>query len=104
MSEFAVMAETHEGGTFTLRRGFACYDDAADHPVQMSLWKRVWISEVEPAPVKIETPPPFPWNVLWVGGYAYVIDADGRKIASLLGSQKRREHVAEILCSLKAAP
>ena len=51
-------------------------------------------------PAEIDKPPPFPWNVQWVGGYAYVIDADGRKIASLLGSQKRREHVAAVLCDL----
>lgn len=49
-----------------------------------------------------EAPPPFPWNIEWLGGYAYVVDATGRRIMSLLGTQKQREHVAEIICALKA--
>ena len=100
MIEFAEKAETLEGNIKLLRRGFPSQDAAEDHPVQMSLWRRVWVEPIESIQPKVETVPPFPWNVTWVGGYAYVIDADGRKIASLLGSQKRREYVAAILCDL----
>lgn len=98
--EFAIKGETKDGGILMLRRGFPTRDAAEDHPIQMSLWKRVWVEEIEPVPVPIETPPPFPWTVQWIGVFAYVLDADGRRIASLLGSQKRREHVAEIICGL----
>jgi hypothetical protein len=44
--EYAVMAETHEGKTMTLRRGFSSQDDAEDHPVQMALWRRVWVAPI----------------------------------------------------------
>ena len=45
--EFAVKAETHEGEVVILRRGFASQDEAEDHPIQMSLWKRVWVEPIE---------------------------------------------------------
>jgi hypothetical protein len=82
--EYAVMAETHEGKTMTLRRGFSSQDDAEDHPVQMALWRRVWVAPVpgtetpKPAP----TLPPGPWD--WVAAgtadvrgsfHAYLVDA-----------------------------
>jgi hypothetical protein len=54
--EYAVMAETHEGKTMTLRRGFSSQDDAEDHPVQMALWRRVWVAPVPGT----ETPKPAP--------------------------------------------
>ena len=44
--EYAVMVETHEGKTMTLRHGFSSQDDAEDHPVQMALWRRVWVAPV----------------------------------------------------------
>lgn len=104
MTEFAVKAEDKQGYVNTLRRGFASREDAEDHPVQMSLWRRVWVEEIEPKPARVDTLPPFPWSVQWIGGNAYMVGADGRKFGVLLGTQKRRECVAEILCSLTAPP
>jgi len=97
VKEFAVTAETHQGKVMVLRRGFMSRQEAEAHPVKLSLWKSVWVEEMKATPKPIETPPPFPWTVLWCAGRAYLVDAEGRKFASLLGSQKRREFVAEIL-------
>jgi hypothetical protein len=47
--EYAVKAETKEGSVHVLRRGFASADDAEDHPVKVSLWKRVWVEAIGPA-------------------------------------------------------
>jgi hypothetical protein len=45
--EYAVKAETHEGEIMIVRRGFASQEDAADHPIQMSRWKRVWVEPID---------------------------------------------------------
>jgi hypothetical protein len=50
--EYAVKAETRDGEITILRRGFVSYEDAEDHPVKMSDWKRVWIEEVAPTTTK----------------------------------------------------
>ena len=54
MTEYAVMAETHEGNVFLLRRGFLSMQAAEDYSVRLSLWKRVWIESyvrpIVPAP------------------------------------------------------
>ncbi len=57
MSEFAVMAEQHDGigKPLTLRRGFRSREDAEDHPVKMALWKRVWVEEIAS---RVNTEPP----------------------------------------------
>jgi hypothetical protein len=44
--EYAVKAETKEGDVIILRRGFPSRSDAEDHPVRLSLWKRVWVERV----------------------------------------------------------
>ena len=44
--EYAVKAETNEGEIVILRRGFASQEDAEDHPIQMSRWKRVWVEPI----------------------------------------------------------
>ncbi len=46
--EYAVRAETKEGDVVTLKRGFASRSDAEDYPIQMNLWRRVWVEPVEP--------------------------------------------------------
>lgn len=67
--EYTVKAETFEGNVMTLRRGFSSEEAAEDHPVQMSLWKRVWVEAIPEAP---PTPPPalppLPWTVDVVDG------------------------------------
>jgi hypothetical protein len=45
--EYAVKAENHKGEVQVLRSGFASKDQAEDHPVKMSLWKRVWVEAVD---------------------------------------------------------
>lgn len=109
--EYAVKAETIEGKVMTLRRGFPTQDAAEDHPVQMSLWKRVWVEAI-PAPPPIPPPalPPLPWTVDVVdGGYGgktnftYIKDANGRRIMSLLGRPGEKEKTAEFICSASRA-
>ena len=46
--EYAVKAETHEGKVLILKRGFASQEEAEDHPVRMSHWKRVWVEAIQP--------------------------------------------------------
>lgn len=100
----AVKAEALEGGVFTLRL-FDTREEAESYPVRMKNWKRVWVEAVLRAGQRIiDGPPKHPWTVEWTSSYAYVVDADGNKIASLLGPQKQREYVAEILCGLGAPP
>lgn len=87
----------------TLRR-FASRDAAAAYAlkVNMAVWDDVWVEPEDrpPPPPEPTAPPPFPWSVHWEASFAYVVDSTGRKIASLLGSQKQREFVADIICSL----
>jgi hypothetical protein len=45
--EYAVKGETRDGRITILARGFASYEDAEDHPVKMSDWKRVWIEVLD---------------------------------------------------------
>lgn len=101
---WAVMAETHAGKVVALRRGFPTRDDAEDHPVIARHWRRIWVQHTDYAVAgrhePVDPTAPFPWSVLWDGGRAYVQDARGRKIATLLGPQARRETVAAILCDL----
>ena len=46
---YAVKAETHQGKVLVLKRGFASQEEAEDHPVRMSHWKRVWVEQVASA-------------------------------------------------------
>lgn len=103
-TEYAVKAETHEGNTMTLRRGFCSRDDAEEHPVQMSLWKRVWVEAIGPMPDLSAPPslPPFPWD--WVAAghptinaryHIYLVDANGRKIAAIWGKDGEKELTAD---------
>jgi hypothetical protein len=45
--EYAVKAETNEGNVVILRRGFASTEDAEDHRIKLSRWKRVWVEQIE---------------------------------------------------------
>ena len=99
MTEYAVMAETHEGNVFLLRRGFLSMQAAEDHPVRLSLWKRVWIEPyvrpIVPAP---SLTAPTPWTVERYGNkFTYLRDADNMRVASLHGVVGRREAIEEML-------
>ena len=88
------------GDVFSMRRGEAV-GDLNRIVDRLSLWKRVWIDEAPPPPKPRSVAALRPWTVEWTSaGFAYVLDAEGNKIASLLGPQKRRENVAAILCDL----
>ena len=105
-AEFAVRAETHTGDVLTLRRNFASRDAAESHPIHLSKWKRVWVEEMARSKVeKVTKPepksddlPPLPWRVQWVKGFTYLVDADGKKIASLLGAHAKRDKVGAAIC------
>ncbi len=97
MAEFAVMAESHSGKVHQLRGGFENKEAAEDHPVIAAHWKRVWVEPVKPKPMPIETPPPLPWSLEWVGRRTYLRDAEDRRIATIWGTQKRREHIERML-------
>lgn len=103
MSEFAVKAETHEGNIVTLRRHFATEESAGDHPVQMALWKRVWVEMVPVAVIPTATLPPRPWSVVPANNHAshiYITDATGKKIATIWGSIGERKLTAEHILEL----
>ena len=103
--EFAVKAETREGNTMTLRRGFRSREAAEDHPVTLSLWKRVWVTEdvgSAPALVSEATLPPLPWDWIAAGHvsnnntfHAYLVDATGRKIAAIWGKEGEKSLIAD---------
>ena len=94
---YQVVGESLTGKTHILKKGFATEDAALDHPVQLAHWKRIWVEEAREKEPPNDTPPTFPWAVEWVHGRAYVLDGNGKRIATLLGTQRRREQVAEIL-------
>ena len=105
-TEYAVRAETLEGNVRTLRRGFASQEDAEDHPVQMSLWKRVWIEPIGelPTPKGPPTLPPFPWDWICAAfptnnatSHIYLTDANGRKIAAIWGREGEKELTADYI-------
>jgi hypothetical protein len=109
--EYAVKGETHEGNTLTLRRGFMSQEAAEDHPVQMSLWKRIWVEPVgEIAEKKPPTLPPMPWD--WVcadfptnnaRAHIYLVDATGRKIAAIWGKDGEKELTADFILNAVTA-
>jgi hypothetical protein len=105
-AEFAVKGETHDGAVLTLRRGFTSRDAAEDHPVTMSLWKRVWVEEI-PTPVKGPAAlPARPWSITPANNRAshiYLTDANGRKIATIWGSVEERKLTAEHIIDLANA-
>lgn len=103
LREYAVFGDPVDGGrTLMLRRGFSSRDAAFDHPVTPKYWRKIWVEEVT-SRKRMDSAPPFPWRVVWQGQFCYVVDADGSKIACLLGSQKRREHTASALYDLGIA-
>ena len=98
MNEYAVKAETHEGNIMILRRGFMSEEAAEDHPVQISLWKRVWVEPIALIEKQKAAPtlPPKPWD--WISSstddargqfHAYLVDATGKKIAAIWGGDAK---------------
>ena len=112
LDEYAVMAELKSGSVRKLRGGFSSCEAAMAHPVDHSLWKKVW---VQPTGKRIGLPeaedlPPFPWNLQTSDrsdangrSHAYLVDANGRKFAALWGSAKQKELIANLILS-KCSP
>jgi hypothetical protein len=94
---FNVHAEDHDGDTHVLRHGFPTREAAEDHPVKLSLWRRVWVEEAPPGPPRDTAFPPMPWLVEWLNGMTYVRDAKGKRFAILIGTVEKREKVAALL-------
>ena len=49
--EYVVKAETREDNIAVLKRGFASKEEAEDHPIRMSDWKRVWVEAFQASDV-----------------------------------------------------
>lgn len=108
--EYAVKAETHDGSIMTLRRGFVSREDAEDHPVKASLWKRVWVEsvgELKNGPSGEPALPPGPWNWVASGGadirgqfHIYLVDANGKKLAAIWGKEGQKTLVAQHIIQL----
>jgi hypothetical protein len=47
--EYVVKGETIEGEIAIIERGFASQEEAEDHPIRMSRWKRVWVELIQPS-------------------------------------------------------
>lgn len=113
-AEYAVKAETFQGNTLILRRGFSTREAAEDHPVQMKLWNRVWVEAVGPAlkPKGEAVLPPLPWDMVTSEGadvrgqfHIYIVDANGRKIAAIWGSGGSKKLTADrILDAVNGGP
>jgi len=98
------MAETHEGNILALRRRFKTSEAAEDHPVTMKLWKRVWVEEEDAPALSEPVLPPGPYDWIKAAGasnngafHAYLIDANGRKIAAIWGRGAEKELLADFM-------
>ena len=105
-TSFAVRGTPKGGGAVLTLKSFDSHDDAINHALGVNLkyWDDVWVEKADRRRLPQRAPfvpPPFPWSVLWVNGHAYLAAADGRKIASLLGTQEMREYVANFLCDVE---
>ena len=97
---YQVMAKSFTGKNLCLRKGFTTEDAALDHPVKLANWACVWVTETPPTPEPDNSPPPFPWTAEWRGRYLYMMDANGKRFASIWGTTARQEYVAKVLCGL----
>lgn len=105
MTAYSVHGEDREGDLHLLRH-LQTKRDAELHMQRLEgdrHWRRLWI-EATPRKIGRDRPkklPEFPWRVIWVGGFTYVEDARGQKIAVLLGPNNVREFVATKLTELR---
>ncbi len=107
-TEFAVMGTAFGNAEkkMVIRR-HSTHEAAAGHALRLDMakWDDVWVEPVAKIAGKPERPypPPLPWTVEWVGGYAYVVDAKGNKLASLLGDQRTKEYFAGVICDIRVS-
>ena len=96
-----VRAEMLEGGEGTIRKGFPTREAAEDYPIKLALWRRVWVQKtVLPVAPKAATLRQ-PWTIEEPVGnsFTYLRDADGARIASLLGRAEQRDRFVDALTS-----
>lgn len=75
MGAFTVKAETLAGKVVTLRKGFSSREDAEDHPVKLSQWKRVWVDEALP-PMTTKAQRKADYNRRWIENSLDKLHAD----------------------------
>lgn len=99
MREYAVKVETKKGEIVVLQRGFKTRSDAEDMTVRHSEWKRVWVDRLL---VGDGVEAKLPWRVEWGQGKraTYVLDANGNRLASVMGSAETKENFANALADL----
>lgn len=102
MREYAVKVETKKGEIIVLQRGFKTRSDAEDMTVRHSEWKRVWVDRML-AENGIEAR--LPWRVEWGQGKraTYLMDANGNRLASIMGSAETKENFANALADLMSS-
>lgn len=95
---WVVRAETLGNRVPVVLRYFDTKEEAESHPVKLSLWHRVWV-EKTPEPEKHAATLRLPWRPENPVGsrFTYLRDADGVRIASLLGPEEQRQRVVAIL-------
>lgn len=89
--KYAVMASDKGCDNRVLLRRCDDYDSAAAHALKanMKYWEDVWVEE-DRTITPIYEDPMMPLEVLWEGHFAYIVDSNKRKIASLLGTYETR--------------
>jgi hypothetical protein len=93
---FKIVAKYRNKGELTLRR-FATRPEAEAYlpRVNPQFWSAPRIVEDDKVVAPEATAPsPMPWSVKWQGGFAYMIDANGKTVGTLYGSQSQREQNA----------
>lgn len=101
---FAVRANAPRGERMTLRR-FSTEAAAQAHAATVGApWSDVDVEMLPAAPERDTSFPPKPWTAErhWSGNW-YLLDANGKRFLTLLGTEERREQVVEHLCGIGAA-
>lgn len=103
-AEYVIKAETKLGNVLRLRGGFASREDAEDHPVKLSLWNRVWVEKLPLLDKSTPSLAAFPWDWATANApdrnghfHAYLVDANGKKVAAVWGSPAERKDLCEYI-------
>jgi hypothetical protein len=82
-------------------RTYPTREAAESHLVLPKHWERSWVEEV-PDKKTPNVMAPQPWSHQRVGSYDYILDANGKKVAALMGSYERREVIAAAICGARS--
>ena len=78
-------------------RTYGTKEEAESHLVLPKHWSQSWVEEV-PDKKSSSVMAPQPWSHQRVGSYDYILDANGKKVAAIMGSYERREAIAAAIC------